>query len=63
MRLFIFEATFLTEGNKGIVFICFIEILSILAKKLAQLQQAVNEAASNFLLYGLKMKFFRSLSL
>ena len=37
MLLFIFEALFLTEDNKGIVFICFIEIISILAKKLAQL--------------------------
>ena len=50
MRLFIFEALFLTEDNKGIVFICFIEIISILAKKLTQLEQAANEAASNFLL-------------
>ena len=32
MLLFIFEALFLTEDNKGIVFICFNEIISILAK-------------------------------
>ena len=51
MHLFILEVPFLkTEDNKGIVFICFIEIISILAKKLTQLEQAVNEAASNFLL-------------
>ena len=45
------------------MFTCFIEIISILAKTLAQLKQAVNEANSNFLLRGLKMKFFSSLTL
>ena len=52
----------MTEDNEGIVFICFIEIISILAKKLPQFKQAVNETASNFLLLGLKMKFFCSLT-
>ena len=32
-------------------------------KRLARLEQVVNEVASNFLLYGLKMKFFIPLSL
>ena len=50
------------EDNEGIVFICFIEIISILAKKLVQLKQAANETASNFLPWGLKMKFFCSLT-
>ena len=44
------------------MFICFIEIISILAKKLMQFKQAVNKTASNFLLLGLKMKFFCSLT-
>ena len=58
-----FEAIFfITEDNEGIVFICFIEIISIFAKKLAQFRQAVNETASYFLLLGLKMKFFCSLT-